>query len=46
MMLNGFGSAYYHYNLNWLGKQIDELTMIFPLYIGIVELLFRLKKVI
>jgi hypothetical protein len=44
MMLNGFASAYYHYNLNWLGKQIDELTMIFPLYIAIIELLFRLKK--
>jgi len=44
MMINGCASAYYHYHLNWLGKQIDELTMVFPLYIGIVELLFRLKK--
>ena len=26
--VNGLASFYYHYNLNWLGKQADEITMI------------------
>ena len=28
LFLNGFASFYYHYYLNWLGKQADEITMI------------------
>ena len=39
LMLNGIFSSYYHYNLTWFGKQLDELTMIFALYIGTLEIL-------
>lgn len=38
LMLNGIFSSYYHYNLTWFGKQLDELTMIFALYIGTLEI--------
>tara|TARA_B100000925_G_C22007996_1_gene474650 strand:- start:1330 stop:1983 length:654 start_codon:yes stop_codon:yes gene_type:complete len=39
LMLNGIFSSYYHFNLNWFGKQLDELTMIFALYIGTIEII-------
>jgi len=39
IMTNGFTSAYYHYNLSWMGKQMDELTMIFTIHIGLVQML-------
>jgi len=34
LIFNGFASCYYHYNLSWYGKHLDELSMIYPLYIG------------
>lgn len=39
LFLNGIGSYYYHYNLNWLGKQLDEVSMILANYFGINALL-------
>lgn len=38
LMLNGLASSYYHYHLSWFGKQLDEITMIFALYIGTNEI--------
>ena len=31
---NGFASFYYHYYLNWIGKQADEISMILANYFG------------
>ena len=28
LIINGFASFIYHYYLNWLGKQLDEVSMI------------------
>ena len=38
-MLNGIGSFIYHYNLNWIGKHFDEISMILLTYFGIYILL-------
>jgi len=35
LMFNGFASFYYHYYLNWIGKQADEISMILANYYGI-----------
>lgn len=32
LILNGFASFYYHYQLNFFGKQADEITMILSAY--------------
>ena len=39
LAFNGFASFYYHYNLNWYGKQADEISMILSNYYGIWGLL-------
>jgi len=39
LSINGFASFYYHYHLNWYGKQADEITMILSNYYGIWGLL-------
>jgi len=39
MQFNGVASCYYHYNLNWIGKQSDEISMILANYFGIWSLL-------
>ena len=39
LQFNGFASSYYHYNLNWIGKQMDEISMILANYFGIWSLL-------
>jgi len=39
MQFNGVASCYYHYNLNWIGKQSDEISMILANYFGIWYLL-------
>jgi hypothetical protein len=39
LFLNGFASFYYHYYLNWLGKQADEITMILANFFGIAGLI-------
>nr|UZT29034.1 hypothetical protein [Nucleocytoviricota sp.] len=39
LFFNGFASFYYHYYLSWVGKQADEISMIFANYFGIVGLL-------
>jgi len=39
LFFNGFASFYYHYYLTWIGKQADEISMIFANYFGIVGLL-------
>ena len=39
LIFNGFGSFYYHYKLNWLGKQADEMSMIMSCYFGLCGLL-------
>ena len=39
LSLNGFASFYYHYTLNWYGKQADEITMILSNFFGIWGLL-------
>ena len=39
LILNGFGSFYYHYYLSWFGKHLDELTMIFAAYTGITGII-------
>lgn len=39
LSINGFASFYYHYYLNWYGKQADEITMILSNYYGIWGLL-------
>lgn len=49
IMFNGLASAYYHYNLSWMGKQMNEITMIFIIHIGLSQLLNILnyrKKII
>tara|TARA_B100000989_G_scaffold297850_1_gene284974 strand:+ start:1947 stop:2702 length:756 start_codon:yes stop_codon:yes gene_type:complete len=35
LAVNGFASFYYHYHLNWIGKQADEISMIFANYYGL-----------
>lgn len=35
LAFNGFASCYYHYNLNWIGKQADDMSMILANYYGI-----------
>ena len=37
LMFTGITSSYYPFNLNWFGKQLDELGMILALYIGTIE---------
>ena len=39
IQLNGIASCYYHYNLTWFGKQIDEISMILANYFGLWYLL-------
>ena len=39
LICNGFFSFYYHYTLSWLGKHLDEVTMILANYFGICGLL-------
>lgn len=39
LAFNGVASFYYHYHLNWLGKQSDEVSMILATYFGIWGLL-------
>lgn len=39
LILNGFGSCYYHYFLTWLGKQADEIPMILANYFAIYGLI-------
>ena len=38
LILNGGFSCYYHYSLTWLGKHLDEITMILATYFINVEL--------
>jgi hypothetical protein len=35
LVFNGFAGCYYHYNLNWIGKQADDMSMILANYYGI-----------
>lgn len=44
LMFNGFASFYYHYTLNWIGKQADEMSMILSTYFGIHNLILLLYK--
>ena len=44
LMFTGFSSFYYHFYLNWVGKQLDELGMIFALYTGIFEIIYLFNK--
>ena len=49
LFFNGFASFYYHYYLNWIGKQADEISMIFANFFGIVALCnirYKKKKVL
>jgi len=39
LAFNGCASFYYHYSLNWIGKQADEISMILAAYYGIWGLL-------
>lgn len=39
LTFNGFASFYYHYYLDWNGKQADEMSMILATYFGIEGLL-------
>ena len=39
LMLNGISSCYYHYYLDWYGKQADEISMIIANYYGLYGLL-------
>lgn len=39
LMLNGLSSFYYHYYLDWYGKQGDEISMIMANYYGLYGLL-------
>ena len=39
LLFNGFASFYYHYKLDWIGKQADEISMILATYYGIWGLL-------
>ena len=39
LVFNGFASFIYHYYLNWLGKHLDEISMILANYFGINYLL-------
>ena len=39
LIFNGIGSFIYHYYLNWLGKHLDEISMILCNYFGINYLL-------
>lgn len=38
LIMNGIFSFYYHYNLTWFGKHLDEVTMILANYFGICGL--------
>ena len=44
LMFNGFASFYFHYTLNWIGKQADEMSMILSTYFGIYGMLVILYK--
>lgn len=46
LIFNGIGSFIYHYYLNWLGKHLDEISMIMMNYYGLNFLLdiFLIKK--
>ena len=47
LILNGFGSCYYHYFLTWLGKQADEIPMILANYFaisGLIQLYYPTGK--
>jgi len=39
LAFNGCASFYYHYALNWIGKQADEISMVLATYYGIWGLL-------
>jgi hypothetical protein len=45
LILNGLSSFYYHYNLDWIGKQFDELTMILIVYIFLLKLIVVAQKI-
>lgn len=44
LFLNGISSFYYHIKLDWIGKQLDELTMILIVYIFIFKLIIIIHK--
>jgi hypothetical protein len=44
LFLNGLSSFYYHMKLDWIGKQLDELTMILIVYIFILKLIIIMHK--
>lgn len=39
LVFNGFASFLYHYNLNWFGKQLDEISMILCNFFGLSYLI-------
>ena len=43
-ILTGISSSYYHYNLNWIGKQADELCMLFLNLLGNIFLIKHIFK--
>ena len=49
LLINGFASFYYHYYLNWIGKQADEISMIFANFFGLFGLFniqFKKNKIL
>lgn len=47
LTFNGFASFHYHYHLDWIGKQADEISMILANYYGLnglIGLAYRNKK--
>ena len=45
LMFNGLASFYYHYELNWIGKQADEMSMILSTYFGIYGYYIKKKEI-
>ena len=39
LQINGIASCYYHFSLNWIGKQLDEISMILANFFGLWALL-------
>jgi len=44
LIFNGFASFYYHYYLNFLGKQADEISMILINYYALMGLIHMIHK--
>lgn len=44
LLFNGFASFYYHFFLNFLGKQADEISMILISYFSIMGLIHMIHK--